>query len=640
MGNKMRRFGARLFAPQNLLSVLAGVVVFLIGAWLWDTHVGLLVSAALGGLVTGLVWMVWWYFAGPPAVTKAIDSTRLGEVPPASAAAPTLVDPDSPTSRRYRELIASIQGHTTGQVLLVSPTGPLADPSSVPLNLAIAATQMGRRAVLIDGDLDGDGISRYSSTGNDAGLTDLAAGDVSLADAAQLWDIGGGSQLPVITSGSQRNNGEAVPLDSLDLAEAFDVIGEQADLVLIDAPPVSDHASTGLLAAHADGSILVVDHTATTSSLVELRDGFEEAGAPIIGYIAEERTGWTGSVWARMLRRSIATFAVIALVYLGVTAFMVWDSWNSVSRQALDTESARQIVPAIPAPPQLIDQEDTPIEDAVHAAPTPTGAYQSFLLIGTDEAAGIADVVLLAVLPREGEPFMVSLPRDLYVPNRCINGYSRINATLHGCGDINGPTFLSLTVEDFTGLSVDHFALFDFNGFADVVDSVGGVEICVDHDRRDWRAQLDLQAGCTMADGATTLAWVRSRHPQEYVDGRWQAVSGASDLLRNEHQQDVLIQLLGKLKTFDSPGDLANKVEEVSQAFTLDDGLGLSDAIALAWSLRGLDPQDVNRLEIPVTYATTQQGQSVLRATTPFDELLAEYYPGLLDAAAEQASGD
>ncbi|MFB3099764.1 MAG: hypothetical protein ACE1ZX_07000, partial [Acidimicrobiia bacterium] len=94
-----------------------------------------------------------------------------------------------------------------------------------------------------------------------------------------------------------------------------------------------------------------------------------------------------------------------------------------------------------------------------------------------------------------------------------------------------------------------------------------------------------------------------------------------------------LLQLLGKLNTFDSPADLARKINELAEAFTFDDGLGIADGLALAWSLRGLDIADVIRIEIPVVYATTGEGLSVLRATQPFDEVLAELYPGLLEAA-------
>jgi len=638
MSDTTRRLGARLLAPQNVISVLVGVAVFLAGLRLWDTTAGVAVSAFAAALLSGLVWVIWWFAKGPPAAAKALDTTHLGEVPPASSAAPTLLDAASPASARYRDLVATMQAHTTGQVLLVTSSGSHARQSSVPLNLAVAATQLGRRTVLIDGDLAGDGLSRYSSSGNDVGLTDVASGEATLAAASQMWDIGDGSLLPVVTVGSGYETSD-VPLDGLDLAAAFDVIGERADLVLIDAPSITSNPSTGLLAAHADGSILVIDNTATTTVLTEIRDGLHEAGAPVIGYISEVRPGVAGSVWMRMLKRSAAAFALIALVYSGFTGVLLWSSWNGVSRQALDTEAAREMAEALPAPPLLVDEGELPLEDVVVAEPTPMEGYRSFLLVGTDEAAGIADVVMLTVLPADGsEPFVVSLPRDLYVPNRCTSGYTRINATLHGCGEINGPTFLSLAVEDFTGIAVDHFALFDFNGFSDIIDSVGGVEICVEHDRRDWRAQLDIKAGCTSADGATALAWVRSRHPQEYVDGRWTTVAGSSDLSRIEHQQEVLLQLIAKLNNFDSPTDLARKVNGLSAAFTLDEGLGIGEAITLAWGLRGLDLSSVNRLEIPVVYSTTQQGQLVLRATMPFDEILADLYPGLIDAAGAGVS--
>ena len=81
----------------------------------------------------------------------------------------------------------------------------------------------------------------------------------------------------------------------------------------------------------------------------------------------------------------------------------------------------------------------------------------------------------------------------------------------------------------------------------------------------------------------------------------------ASDLLRNKAQQDVLLQLLGKLNTFDSPADLARKIDELAEAFTFDDGLGIADGLALAWSLRGLDIADVIRIEIPVRLRDDQR---------------------------------
>ena len=76
-----------------------------------------------------------------------------------------------------------------------------------------------------------------------------------------------------------------------------------------------------------------------------------------------------------------------------------------------------------------------------------------------------ADVVLYLVRPTNGaDPFMVSLPRDLYVENPCTKGNSRINTLIKGCPskDINGPTLLSYQVGAITGIEVDHFAWFNF----------------------------------------------------------------------------------------------------------------------------------------------------------------------------------
>ena len=192
------------------------------------------------------------------------------------------------------------------------------------------------------------------------------------------------------------------------------------------------------------------------------------------------------------------------------------------------------------------------------------------------------------------------------------------------------PTMLALAVEDFTGIKVDNFAIFDFAGFEQVIDSVGGVEICSEYPLRDAKSFLDFPGGCVDADGATALAWVRSRKTQQLVDGSWRSVPGASDLLRNEHQQDVLIQLASKLRTFESPTDLSNKIDELSNAFVVDDGLGFGDTLSLAWVLRDVDVDSIERLVVPVKLGRTTSGQSILRATQPFDELLAEYYPELL----------
>ncbi len=637
----------RLFAPANVLSVLAGIAVFILGLVAWDTNRGVLVSAIVAALVTGIVWLIWWSVSGPPDFARILGVPRLGTIPDdASTPTPTLTEADSAATKAYGELLTEIEGHTNGQVLLVSSPGPGQGASTVALNLAISATQRGRRVALIDGDVDGNGVSRFLSTGSEPGLTDLADGSSTLAESARMWEIGPDSALPIVPSGSPDGASDDT-LAGPGMAASIGRIAERADAVLIDAPPIAWDGATAPLAAHADGTILVVTDAATDATVVDTRDRLTTAGAPVIGYV-ENRTK-PPSFWrlpiVRMLKRTAAAFVAIAVIYTGFTALQVYNSWSGVERQAMDTSEAEVLLPPTTAPPPADVVEDDPdvppIEEVVVAAPTIEGAYRSLLLIGSDEAADLADVILLTVLPADEnlDPFMVSLPRDLYLPNRCTSSYSRVNATFRECGDVNAPTMLSLTVEDFTGIKVNNFAVFDFEGFAEVIDGVGGVELCSDYPLQDWRAELDFPGGCINADGAMTLAWVRSRHTEQLVDGRWRSVPGAGDLMRNEHQQDVIMKLASKLRTFESPSDLSDKIDELSNAFTVDEGLGLSDALSLGWSLRDIDITTIQRLVIPVKLGRTTSGQSILRATVPFDEVLNEFYPSLLvDPDAEGES--
>jgi len=184
---------------------------------------------------------------------------------------------------------------------------------------------------------------------------------------------------------------------------------------------------------------------------------------------------------------------------------------------------------------------------------------------------------------------------------------------------------------------VDHFAKFDFGGFEEIIDAVGGVEICVDYAVSDKKAKLSLPQGCTNATGEQALSWVRSRHTLQKINGSWKSVPGASDLLRNQHQQDVIIELFKELKSFDSPSELTSQVAGLADAFILDDTLSITDAVGLAWTMRDINLVDINRLEIPVRLTRSKSGQSIVVATVSFDELLVGVYGGRLPTETGEA---
>jgi len=191
------------------------------------------------------------------------------------------------------------------------------------------------------------------------------------------------------------------------------------------------------------------------------------------------------------------------------------------------------------------------------------GAGTNWLMVGSDSREGLTgnqkdalgtgdadggrtDTMMLLHIPGagSGKATLVSLPRDTLV-NIPGNGRNKLNAAYA----IGGPQLLTRTVEQATGLRVNHYAEVGFGGFAGVVDAVGGVNMCFDQPLRDPGAGLDLKPGCQNLNGAQALGFVRSRK-----------VFARQDLDRIQNQRQFLSALLAKV---DSPDVLANPMRLV-----------------------------------------------------------------------------
>ena len=316
--------------------------------------------------------------------------------------------------------------------------------------------------------------------------------------------------------------------------------------------------------------------------------------------------------------RVLTVVVIGGLLWVAWTAVSVWLSFRSIDRIEVDLEGAREAIESLsvqdrppppplepdpvetdpvvppsttavtettavtqtttttPAPPEPPDIDGDQIPYNPEFSSSPAVPDEAFLIIGSDaraDRAGTrADVIILALLPADGSsPILVSLPRDLWLDISCWEKPNRINAALNGCGEAaSGPELLALTVADFTGIQPDHFALFDFEDFQRVIDAFGGIEICVDYPVREKR--LKLPAGCSTADGATSLLWVRSRKTEEFVDGEWRRMSGVNDITRNERQQDVLLQILASVRSLDTFTSLIDIVDSIADAVTIDKG--------------------------------------------------------------------
>lgn len=160
--------------------------------------------------------------------------------------------------------------------------------------------------------------------------------------------------------------------------------------------------------------------------------------------------------------------------------------------------------------------------------------------LGTGDTAGRrTDTVMLVHLPEgDGQPTLVSLPRDSYltIPG---HGKDKLNAAFA----FGGAQLLIRTVENATGVRIDHYAELGLGGLVDITDAVGGVELCVAERMKDAKANLDLQPGCQVLDGPQALGYVRTRE------------SARGDLERVERQREFLAALTDQAS---SPAVLLN----------------------------------------------------------------------------------
>ncbi len=188
--------------------------------------------------------------------------------------------------------------------------------------------------------------------------------------------------------------------------------------------------------------------------------------------------------------------------------------------------------------------------------PSITGAPgpETYLIVGSDSRENLpddlegrfgsfegqrADVIILAHVSG-GTVQMLSLPRDLKVgiPGQ---GTDKINAAYaYGGGDL-----LAATIQEDLGIPINRYLEVEFGGFASIVDAVGGVELTFDNPTRDLKTGLDVEAGTRVVDGATALAYVRSRSTEELRDGDWRGADGG-DIARTSRQREVLEAVIGK----------------------------------------------------------------------------------------------
>ena len=294
--------------------------------------------------------------------------------------------------------------------------------------------------------------------------------------------------------------------------------------------------------------------------------------------------------------------------------------------EAMEEPAAETAEESVNAEPEPEPPAPEPVEFTRSAGRLPDSMFDTVLMMGADASGYLADSIIFALFPDGGAPpALISIPRDLYLYNFCSEDFRRVNANLGGCtGYANGPELLALTIEDFTGVAVDHFARVDFEGFVQLVDGLGGVQVCFEYPTRDEKADLDIvEPGC-YSDGATALAYARSRNALQLVDGEWRQ-AWSSDFARQQHQRDLLLDLAGGLRN-SSRLELLGSLQDLSHTLRLDRGWSVTEAVDWALRYRDLSPSDVAQLRIPVDDYRSPTGAQVLVPTRSFRDVLSDWW--------------
>ncbi|WP_329187692.1 LCP family protein [Streptomyces sp. NBC_01428] len=244
----------------------------------------------------------------------------------------------------------------------------------------------------------------------------------------------------------------------------------------------------------------------------------------------------------------------------------------------------------------------------------------NILIIGTDKrtgkgnegygdknSVGHADTnILLHVSKDRTNATAMSIPRDLIVdipecrtklddgtekviqPTRNV----RFNTSL-GQEDRN-PGCTMDTVKAVTGISVDHFAMVDFNAVKTLTSAVGGVEVCLAKDVDDPDSHLKLSAGKHTIEGEQALAFVRTRH----------SFGNQGDLDRIKVQQQFMASLMRKMSssnTLTNPKKLIDLAEAATKALTVDTGIAKVTTLKdMALELKKVPPKNITFTTVPV----------------------------------------
>ncbi len=228
---------------------------------------------------------------------------------------------------------------------------------------------------------------------------------------------------------------------------------------------------------------------------------------------------------------------------------------------------------------------------------------------GSKYTANSDNLLIVHLDPTHTHALILSIPRDTMVYEPGCKARKHIgygiwgpyqSAIIDGAMNIGGPTCAVATVKDLTGIKIDHFVEFDFNSFREMVNAIGGVEVCAPPGGyHDPYTGLNISGGKHLLSYNQALAYVRTRH------GVSAAGDVGGDLPRIELQQAFISSIIQKVN---SQGILSNSfqllkiADTATKALTVDSGMdSVSKLLGLAKTLIHLRASHVTLITMPTT---------------------------------------
>ncbi|HKE52399.1 MAG TPA: LCP family protein [Actinomycetes bacterium] len=303
-------------------------------------------------------------------------------------------------------------------------------------------------------------------------------------------------------------------------------------------------------------------------------------------------------------RRRVLIVVLVGL--LALSACTVGGAWWLSERYAGQVQRIPRVFDPIP-------EQERPDKQLGEA-----GKALNFLLAGTDRRSDLAttgeealapawvpgqqrsDTIILVHLTADRKnAYVISFPRDSWVdiPG---HGLDKINDAF----SLGGPTLYVRTLEHLTGIRIDHLAIIDWDGFIELTDALGGVDVTIPQTTYDFHNHRTWEAGTYHLYGKDALDYVRQRYGLP-----------RGDFDRVQRQQNFLREIMRETLnsgTLSNPLRLARVLDAVTKTVSVDDTMSNADLRGLALSLRGIQQGNVVFMTAPISGTGYEGSASVV----------------------------